>query len=154
MRNKVDSINYLIKLLNGSNEKEWMKMLHDLLSSPDIEEIPNNPEISRVCFFLNISKIRLDMTMKNKISTFGLNDLIFSLEKLPVDTLVERYGLKSKKYFGDCFVYNKNIIGCGFVINGHTYSFSYCTSEHYVDGIKNSNKSHINKNSKNKHKKI
>lgn len=79
------------------------------------------------------------MAVKNRISMFGLNDLIFSLEKLPVNTLVERYGLKSKKYFGDCFVHNGEIIGCGFVINGHTYSFSHSTSEHYVDGIKRLN---------------
>ncbi|KGT93045.1 hypothetical protein NG99_12645 [Erwinia typographi] len=136
MRNKVDSINYLIKLLNENDEKVWMKTLHNLLSSPDIEEIPNNPEVSRADFFLNLSKTRLKMAMKNKTSIFGLNDLIFTLEKLPADTLVERYGLKSKKYFGDCFVIEKNIIGCGFVINGHTYSFSHSTSEYYVDGIK------------------
>ncbi|KAF6662738.1 hypothetical protein HFD91_04005 [Enterobacteriaceae bacterium EKM102V] len=136
MRNEVDSITYLITLSDENHEKEWMKILHSILSSPDIEEIPNNPELSRSDFFLNVSKIRLKTAIKNRTSTFGLNDLIFNLEKLPADTLVERYGLKSKTYFGDCFVIEKNIIGCGFVINGHTYSFSHSTSEYYVDGIK------------------
>lgn len=51
MRNKVDSIHYLIKLLNGNNEKEWMRMLRNVLSSPDLEEIHNNPEVSRAGFF-------------------------------------------------------------------------------------------------------
>ncbi|WP_157032587.1 hypothetical protein [Erwinia typographi] len=51
MRNKVNSIHYLMTLLDGRNEEEWMKMLHNFLSSADIEEIPNNPEVSRVEFF-------------------------------------------------------------------------------------------------------
>ena len=51
MRNKVDSIHCLINLLNGNNEKEWMRMLRNVLSSPDLEEIHNNPEVSRAGFF-------------------------------------------------------------------------------------------------------
>ncbi|WP_127960517.1 hypothetical protein [Serratia microhaemolytica] len=116
MMNKGNSITYLAELISAlPYERPWIEELNKVIFSDSCVELPNNPEVRRNEFFLNISKMRLKSTLENKVNTFGIVDLIFYLEKLPADSLLERYGIKNNFFFGDCFVFNGSLIGCAFV---------------------------------------
>lgn len=127
----MNHIEHLIGLLKESDAGDtgssaWIFSLREILTSPDIQEVPGNPQLNRVSFILNRARMRRDNSARLGLATFGLENLVPRLERLSEDEQLETYALRTASYAGSCFVWKERMIGCEFVKRGlsQTYPFA------------------------------
>lgn len=106
----------------SSGTIKWPNQLLDVLDSADAEELWSNPQTCRVSFVKERAEQRLRLSSAQGLTTFGIPELIDNIGSIADDESIELFGIKNSKYIGTCFVYNKKIIGCEFVLRGKAIS--------------------------------
>ncbi|WP_250516376.1 hypothetical protein [Caballeronia sp. INDeC2] len=114
----MSNIGHLISLTGDLDKRDWISPLLAVLNAADAEEIHGNPQSDRVSFILQRARMRQNNSTELGLETFGLQDLISQLEKLPTDEQLLTYGIRTALHSGNCFVFNGRLIGCEFVRRG------------------------------------